>query len=95
MSLLNTRDLIFFDKNGAPYNFEYNEEKGILEGCVYIDPISRGLYETQALYFMQKFPVYSDPSNPTTLDILAMTKTVLQQTNMFLLGMNQQRRLMK
>ena len=66
MSLLNTRDLIFFDKNGAPYNFEYNEEKGILEGCVYIDPISRGLYETQALYFMQKFPVYSDPSDPTS-----------------------------
>ena len=66
MSLLNTRDLIFFDKNGAPYNFEYNEEKGILEGCVYIDPISRGLYETQALYFMQKFPVYSDPSVPTS-----------------------------
>ena len=52
MSLLNTRDLIFFDKNGAPYNFEYNEEKGILEGSVYIDPISRVLYETKTLYFM-------------------------------------------
>ena len=66
MSLLNTRDLVFFDKNGAPYNFKYNEETGVLEGCVYIDPISRGLYETQTLYFMQKFPVYNDPSDPTS-----------------------------
>ncbi len=51
----NIKDLVFFDKNGFPYNFNYDEAENLWTGSIYIEPVSKGLFETQKIIVMQKY----------------------------------------
>lgn len=53
---MEARDLMFFDKNGNNYGFVFNEETSLWGGSIFIDKVSRGLFETQKIVILQKYP---------------------------------------
>lgn len=50
-------DLLFFDKSGTQYNFDYDVEKCVWSGSIHIDKVSRGLFETQKILLVQRYAV--------------------------------------
>ena len=58
-----TKELVFFDKNGTNYGFSYNEQEERWEGAIYINPVSKGLFETEKLLIMQRYIVGNEYDN--------------------------------
>ena len=59
------QNLIFFDKEGNPLNFYYNESVDRYEGDILFPENSSDTYKTQALYLFEKIKAfeYEDQSN--------------------------------
>lgn len=57
---MNFKDLLFFDKQGINYGFVYDETTNTWTGNIFIDDVSRGLFETQQIYLMQRFVVKAE-----------------------------------
>ena len=59
------QSLIFFDKEGNPLNFYYNETSERYEGDILFPENSSDTFKTQALYLFEKIPAfeYEDQSN--------------------------------
>ena len=58
--MIGVRDLLFFDKYGNNYGFVYDENTNLWSGTIYIDEVSRGLFETQRIMVMQKYIKYAE-----------------------------------
>lgn len=62
------RNLVFFNKVGANYNFEFDPDGHVWNGSVFLKNVSRGLFETECIFLMQKYSarggedVYGYPS---------------------------------
>ncbi len=50
-------DLLFIDKHGHDYGWSYDSDKDLWTGSVIIDKVSRGLFETEKIMCLQKYPV--------------------------------------
>ena len=61
--MLRIKDLLFFDKNGGNFGFVFDENAGTWGGTIYIDSVSRGLYETQRIALVQRYPLYAESEN--------------------------------
>jgi hypothetical protein len=59
------QNLLFFDKEGNPLNFYYNETSERYEGDILFPENSSDTFKTQALYLFEKIPTfeYEDQSN--------------------------------
>jgi len=53
------KNLHFFDKNGGPLNFLYDEDNDTWTGKVYMPTVSVGLYEQQQIFILEKVSVTS------------------------------------
>lgn len=49
-----TKDLTFFNKNGIGYGFSWDETNEIWTGTIFLEPVSKGLFETEKIMVMQK-----------------------------------------
>lgn len=58
MQFYNEKKLLFFNKEGYPYNFDMNEE-GIYEGTVLFDENSNDLFKTLAIYTFEEVQPFS------------------------------------
>lgn len=61
--MIYTKDLVFFDKSGTDYNFDYDEEQNLWHGTINIAPVSEGLFETEKIYVTQKYCVLEEDIN--------------------------------
>lgn len=52
-----TKNLVFFDKSGTNYGFSYNTENNLWEGAIYLNPVSKGLFETEKIIVMERYPI--------------------------------------
>lgn len=50
------RNLVFFDKAGTNYNFSFDPDGCVWTGSVFLKDVSRGLFETECIFLMQKYP---------------------------------------
>lgn len=50
--------LIFFDKNGYPYNFQYDDVNKIWEGKIFFEENSSDTFRTLCLYLFESVPAY-------------------------------------
>lgn len=50
-------DLVFMDKRGRDYGWDYDPERKLWTGSIMIDRVSRGLFETEKIVCMQRYPV--------------------------------------
>lgn len=76
----NIKDLVFFDKNGVSYDFDYDSDKCMWTGSILIEPVSKGLFETQKIIVLQKYLMFSEmpyvpSSNPQVPDTTNVTNT--------------------
>jgi hypothetical protein len=51
---MNTKDLLFYNKEGYQMNLSYDEEKGIWSGKSFFDKNSTDTFKTQAVYLFEK-----------------------------------------
>ena len=58
-----TKDLVFFDKSGNGYGFDYDADKNIWNGTILLDPVSEGLFETEKIIIMQKYVLLEESEN--------------------------------
>lgn len=56
MANMDFSNLMFMDKRGNDYGWEYDRENNLWRGAVLIDKVSRGLFETEKIHCMQKYP---------------------------------------
>lgn len=56
----NIKDLVFFNKRGITYNFDYNETDNMWTGSIFIEPVSKGLFETEKIIIVQKYLMLSE-----------------------------------
>ena len=49
------KDLVFFSKNGTNYNFSFDENENMWRGSIFLERVSRGLFETECIYVMQRY----------------------------------------
>ena len=56
-------DLVFFDKAGVPYNFDYDADSGMWTGSIYIRPVSKGLFETEKIIVIQRYLMKSEDTD--------------------------------
>lgn len=62
------QNLIFFDKEGNPLNFNYDETLGRYEGDILFPENSSDTFKTQALYLFEKVPAF-EYENETDLSL--------------------------
>lgn len=55
----NIKSLIFFDKEGYPYNFNYNENNKEWEGKIYFDENSSDTFKTICMYIFENVQPYN------------------------------------
>ncbi len=55
-----TKDLVFFDKHGTGYGFDYDSDKDFWTGSIFIEPVSEGLFETEKIIVMQKYCMHEE-----------------------------------
>lgn len=58
-----TKDLVFFDKNGNGYSFDYDQANDLWTGAIYIEPVSKGLFETEKICIAQKYCTVEESEN--------------------------------
>jgi len=58
------QNLIFFDKEGNPLNFYYNETVERYEGDILFPVSSSDTFKTQSLYLFEKIPAFEYENNP-------------------------------
>ena len=58
------QNLIFFDKEGNPLNFYYNETAERYEGDILFPVSSSDTFKTQVLYLFEKIPAFEYENNP-------------------------------
>ena len=58
------QNLIFFDKEGNPLNFYYNETVERYEGDILFPVSSSDTFKTQVLYLFEKIPAFEYENNP-------------------------------
>jgi hypothetical protein len=54
------QSLVFFDKEGNPLNFYYNQSVGRYEGDILFPENSDDTFKTQALYLFEKIDAFDE-----------------------------------
>ena len=71
-------NIIFFNKEGYPYNFQYNEEKW--EGKIYFDENSSDTFKTIGLYIFEKVLPINFEDTFNMKELLYRVKAILRRT---------------
>ena len=59
-----TKDLVFFDKSGTGYGFDWDETNELWTGSIFIEPVSEGLFETEKIILLQKYVIKEEDTDP-------------------------------
>lgn len=60
-----TKDLVFFDKSGTGYGFDWDETNELWTGSIFIEPVSEGLFETEKIILLQKYVIKEEDTDST------------------------------